>query len=33
MLTRTDDNTMTGLEDECVRHLQALIRLDTSNPP
>ncbi|MEA2575888.1 MAG: hypothetical protein QOH93_3186 [Chloroflexia bacterium] len=32
MLTRAD-NAMTELEDECVRHLQALIRLDTSNPP
>lgn len=32
MLSRTD-NTMTELADECVRHLQALIRLDTSNPP
>ncbi|HEX8599093.1 MAG TPA: M20/M25/M40 family metallo-hydrolase [Chloroflexia bacterium] len=33
MLTRTEDDTMSALEDECVRHLQALIRLDTSNPP
>jgi acetylornithine deacetylase/succinyl-diaminopimelate desuccinylase-like protein len=27
------DKVITELEDECVRHLQALIRLDTSNPP
>lgn len=29
----TADSTIRELEDECVRHLQALIRLDTSNPP
>lgn len=31
MLTETSDKR--ALFDECVRHLQALIRLDTSNPP
>src|SRR5918997_1815505 len=33
MVSDASTTSLQDLQDECVRHLQALIRLDTSNPP
>lgn len=33
MVSDTSTTSLQDLQNECVRHLQALIRLDTSNPP